>query len=298
VEIDPGIRQRLTARFGAGVEAWLDELPSTLAALAERWRFELRAPIARGTMSAVFRCRLADGGGAILKVSPDRVRLAREAAALDRWHTDHTPTVLAVDEARGALLLEAIDPGTPLVVSRAYPADRGIAGLLVALRETGVPDPAYPTVGQRSARLFESSLTLYARDPKLEGVVPRELHDRGQRLAERLARPASPIALLHGDLTPSNILDGGPTRGLVAIDPAPCLGDPAFDAVDLILWQAEDVATVEARSERLAAATGLDRRRLLDWSTAFAAMLALELAEKGSATDAELATLLDLASRA
>jgi streptomycin 6-kinase len=31
-------------------------------------------------------------------------------------------------------------------------------------------------------------------------------------------------------LTPSSILDGGAERGLVAIDPAPCLGDPAFDA--------------------------------------------------------------------
>jgi streptomycin 6-kinase len=42
--------------------------------------------------------------------------------------------------------------------------------------------------------------------------------------------------VLHGDLTPSNILDGGAERGLVAMDPAPCLGDAAFDAVDLILW--------------------------------------------------------------
>jgi streptomycin 6-kinase len=27
------------------------------------------------------------------------------------------------------------------------------------------------------------------------------------------------------------MLDGGDKRGLVAIDPAPCLGDAAFDAV-------------------------------------------------------------------
>jgi len=298
VQIDPGTRQRLTARYGAAVEAWLGGLPSTLAALADRWQFELDAPFPRGTMSVVFRCRLIDGSAAVLKVSPDRARLAHEAAALDRWHTVRTPNVLAVDEALGALLLEAIEPGTPLIVSRAYPSDQSIAELITSLHERGAPDPAYPTVEERVAYLFESSLSLYARDPNLGAVVARSLHDRGQRLAERLARDHVLIALLHGDLTPSNVLDGGSKRGLVAIDPAPCLGDPAFDAVDLILWQADELATVESRSRRLAAATSLDGERLLAWSTAFAAMSALELASQGDRRKRELRMLLDLASRA
>jgi streptomycin 6-kinase len=59
----------------------------------------------------------------------------------------------------------------------------------------------------------------------------------------------------------------------VAIDLAPCLGDPAFDAVDLICGQAEDVETIEARTERLAAATSTHAARLLGWCTAFAGMI-------------------------
>ena len=47
--------------------------------------------------------------------------------------------------------------------------------------------------------------------------------------------------------------------------------DPAFDAVDLILWKAEELETIEARAERLAAATGMDAERLVGWSAAFAA---------------------------
>ena len=35
----------LTARFGSEVEAWFDELPGVLAALARRWQFELGSPI-------------------------------------------------------------------------------------------------------------------------------------------------------------------------------------------------------------------------------------------------------------
>jgi hypothetical protein len=90
--LDAGARQRLTARFGNQVAPWLDELPGVLRALAQRWQFQLGAPVPRGSMSVFVHCRLADGRGAVLKASPDRARLADEAAALE------------------GLLLEAIEP--------------------------------------------------------------------------------------------------------------------------------------------------------------------------------------------
>jgi streptomycin 6-kinase len=166
-----------------------------------------------------------------------------------------------------------------------------------AASDSGIPDPTYPTVAQRVAYLFDSSVRLYDRHPELTALVPRELYERGRRLATRLAQDASPIVLLHGDLTPSNVLDGG-GRGLVAIDPAPCLGDPGFDAVDLLCWQADDLATIQARTERLAAATGLDVERLLGWCTAFAGMIALELASQGNGAGPRTAALLGLAAQA
>jgi streptomycin 6-kinase len=295
--IDPGARLRLTARFGGEVEAWFGELPKVLAALAERWRLEFGAAIPRGSVSTVFRCRLADGRPAVLKASPDRARLAFEAAALNAWHTVHTPAVLALDEQRGALLIEAIEPGTPLADPPVQPAVESVAELLTSLHGSGTPDPSFPAVGQRVAYLFDASARLYERHPRLTALVPPGRYEDGRRLATRLARHDSPTVLLHGDLTPSNILDGGPGRGLVAIDPAPCLGDAAFDAVDLVLWQAGDLATIEARGRRLALATGLDAARVLGWCTAFAAMNALELASQDGPRD-RVQALLELASRA
>jgi streptomycin 6-kinase len=296
--VDAGARQRLTARFGDEVAPWFDELPGVLSALARRWQFDLGTPIPRGSVSAVFRCRMADGRGAVLKASPDRGRLAREAAALDGWRTVHAPAVLAFDEQLGALLIEAIEPGTPLAVSSTHPGLEIVAELLRSLHASGVPDPSYPTVAQRVADLFDSSVKLYERHPDLTAPLPPELYERGRRLATRLARDASPIVLLHGDLTPGNILDGGAERGLVAIDPAPCLGDAAFDAVDLILWQADDLAAIQARAERVAAATGTDVARLLAWCTAFAGMTALELASQGNDPRPRIEALLALAARA
>src|SRR5207249_10021476 len=111
--LDDGVRQRLTARFGDEVEAWFDELPGVLTALAERWQVEYGSLIPRGSMSVVIRCRMTDSRPAVLKVSPDRTRLAHEAAALDRRTTVHIPSVLAVDESLGSLLIAALDPRTP-----------------------------------------------------------------------------------------------------------------------------------------------------------------------------------------
>jgi streptomycin 6-kinase len=100
-------------------------------------------------MSVVIRCRTSDGRPAVLKVSPDRERLAHEAAALDSWATIHTPSVLAVDEAVGALLLEEIQPGTTLVDSQAYPQLESVAELLTSLHATGVAEPSHPPLAHR-----------------------------------------------------------------------------------------------------------------------------------------------------
>lgn len=296
--IDPGARQRLEARFGPEVETWFEELPDLLAALAERWRFELGPPIPRGSVSAVFRCGMADGRRAVLKASPDRPRLALEAAALTAWHGVHAPAVFAFAEELGALLVEAIEPGTPLVEGSIQPALESLAELLSSLHEPRVPHDSFPTVVERVDALFRSSTKLYDRDPELVALVPMDLYERGRALAIRLAQHDVPNVLLHGDLTPSNILDGGSQRGLVAIDPAPCLGDAAFDAIDLVLWRADDLAAIQRHAEAYAAATSVDAGRLLAWCSAFAGMSALEIADRGGAPRTRIEALVDLARRA
>ena len=294
--LDGELRSRLGRRFGQRVEPWLDALPEVLLGLAERWQIELRSLIQRGTFSVVIRCRTADGRPAVLKISPDQTRIRAEAAALARWTTDHVPDVYAVDGGVGALLMEAIEPGTPLVESPERPSMASVAALFRSLHESGSPDPGYQPLAKRIAHLFESSRKLYAWKPDLVELVPPELCERSRELAQRLAADAAEAVLLHGDLTPVNVLDGGEARGLVAIDPAPCIGDPAFDAIDLVLWRADDAGTVARRIDELAALRAWDPRRLHDWCAAFAGMVALEIAEASSGSPAELQPLLALAA--
>jgi streptomycin 6-kinase len=89
-----------------------------------------------------------------------------------------------------------------------------------------------------------------------------------------------------------------PRTRLVRFIPAPCIGDPGFDAIDLVLWRAEDVHTIAARAAQLAPAIGADPERMLDWCAAFAGMIALEIAEAPGSSDAQVEPFVALASRA
>jgi streptomycin 6-kinase len=179
-----------------------------------------------------------------------------------------------------------------------------VARLLTALHTAGLPDRSYPPLKRRVAYLFESWARHRTRQPELVEVVSPDLFERGQQLASSLAGRTSPAALLHGDLTAVNVLYGDDRRGLVAIDPAPCLGDPAFDAIDLVLgpglpadlWRADDIDAITARAVALGPAIGVDASRLLAWCIAFAGMTASELASESNNSGARIRTLLALAA--
>jgi streptomycin 6-kinase len=117
---------------------------------------------------------------------------------------------------------------------------------------------------------------------------------RGGRAAAALAAEPAPGVLLHGDLHPGNVLQGGAARGLVAVDPRPCVGEAAVDAVDWVFWGVDDPRGWKPRSRDLELALGVDRERLWAWCAAFAAMLAASRAAHGAAAE-EVAALLALA---
>ena len=294
-------RARLCVRHGDEIDRWLDGAPDVLAALGERWGLRFERLVPAGSTSLVVRCaRAADGRAAVLKLSPDRGRLAREAEALATWATPHVPSVYAVDATVGALLIEAIEPGAALGDTGEAPSLPEVGALVEALHAAPTTAGTFPPLSDLVARLFESWVRPRQLHPELVELVADDLFDRSRRYASRLAEDVPLAALLHGDLTPVNVLDGG-ERGLVAIDPSPCLGDPAYDAIDLLVWQVDDVATIEARAATLAPAAGVEAARVLDWCVAFGAMFVLDLAGPGQrhAPDwpERAAPLLALASR-
>ena len=290
-------RRRLLARFGGRVEPWWDRLPGATADLAERWELVIGAAVGRGNTSLVVRCRRADGRPAVLKLTPDAELGAAEASALRRWEpSGRVPAVWGHDAALGALLLEAIPDETPLAERRAAVELDDVASLIGDLHRGGgaAVGDGWERLADRVEFIFDHWVERHGRRGEVvTRAVPVDRLRRGHLLARELAADATEQVLLHGDLHPGNVLDGGAARGLVAIDPRPCVGDAVVDAVDWVFWTADDPGVWEPRSRDLAVALGLDHQRLWAWCTAFAPMLAASRAAQGASAD-EIAALLAL----
>ncbi|MFD8562383.1 aminoglycoside phosphotransferase family protein [Streptosporangium canum] len=74
---------------------------------------EVAAAVAAGNTSRVFHVRRADGSPAFLKLTPEPEIGVAEAAALRAWADNpHVVSLIDSDRESGALLLEAVEPGS------------------------------------------------------------------------------------------------------------------------------------------------------------------------------------------
>nr|WP_230862605.1 aminoglycoside phosphotransferase family protein [Amycolatopsis camponoti] len=227
-----------------------------------------------GASSVVLRCRWPDGTPAVLKLSPDRTLLTEQRGMLSVFApSGRVPAVLAVDAEAGAMVLEEVRPGTEAGDLPAAKLPRQWGELLAALH--AVEPPAHWPRDLRG-RCDEAFLRIGRRlaEPAIRARIGPGTWQRAIRRCDALLDTQAEVVLLHGDLHLGNVLDGGPSRGLVAIDPKACVGDPCFDAVDFVLEGAGHEG-VETRCHRVATACGLDGDRLFAWSRVIAPMFAI-----------------------
>lgn len=170
-----------------------------------------------------------------------------------------------------------------------------VGDLIAALHQaTPVMGHGIVSLAERVEFIFEHSIARYsACADVLDVVAPTRLR-RAHDLARHLVTSNERVVLLHGDLHPGNVLDGGRSRGLVAIDPRACVGDPAFDVVDWVFFNTT-ADHWEARSNDLASLLDVDPARVWSWCSAFAAAIAAGRIARGRAPG-DLDALLDLAA--
>jgi len=274
--LDAAARDRLIDRFGAEAGPWCDALPRLVDECCLRWGLELDEALSGGT-SRVFIGRRR-GRGVVLKLTADRTVAETEALALSAWAgTRQVVDLFDADLETGALLLEKIEPGARLSDQPGLPSFEEIAGLLASLRVTGGdPLDQLPILAERVEFLF--ALIGRRRDhPRVSPLVSPDLVARGHRLARELAADGAAglvhgdPGLVHGDLGLPNVLDAGPGRGLVAIDPRPCRGDRTVDAIDWAVGRVTSLTGLRERIERLGAlAPDLNGDRLEQWCQATA----------------------------
>ncbi len=176
------------------------------------------------------------------------------------------PQVYRSDARTGVFAMQRIDPGSPL---RHDDAD-AVAPVLASLHAAGSAaarsgrfPPLHDGLRDRLRRAAQRC-ALPAND------VGRALHARAAAQLERPAEPLRPPVLLHGDFQTKNLLEaaGG---AVAAIDPLPCVGDPAFDAAT---WSvlSPTPAPIAARVEAIARALGCDPAPIARWAALLCAL--------------------------
>ncbi|ANN17702.1 aminoglycoside phosphotransferase [Amycolatopsis orientalis] len=283
VLIDDQARARLITRFGGDAADWCDALPALVARLAEQWGLTV-LDTKPGNTGRTLICAGDDGAKKVLKLTPDRTIAESEAAALRAWDgCSRVVQVLATELADGAILMEGIDPGTELRESGVHVPWSEVGDLLTQIHS--VPPPAgFSTLEDRVTFMYglaERGL----RGSVAEAALSMETLDRARLRALALATDGGGNSIVHGDLHPGNVLDGGPGRGAVAIDPRPSVGDPAFDLADWVTLPMLDGGTLEDGFDAIAPhLPGFDAGRVRAWCVALAPLFVMRPLERGERT--------------
>ena len=246
--VQPGYRAFVTRVLGDEGRAWLAQLPGVLEELGTRWRLELGDELPGGLLSCVRAATLEDGAAAILKIGA-WPRTHDEIRALRVWSGRGAPRLIAADESLRALLLERIAPGD-------HPGDAQADAVATVLAAIHASSPAgFPTLGATVHRRIDNAVR--------DGRASAQKADWARTRADELERNAPAPVLVHGDFDERNLLRCH-LRGLCAIDPLPCAGDPCYDAAYWVHGNRRPGR--RARLDAIVAATGLPRKRVRDWA--------------------------------
>jgi len=140
------------------------------------------------------------------------------------------PRILADDPSVGAFAMDFLDPSAYPIWKAELAQGRVDAGFAAAVGRNVAAIHAATAHSERMARAFANDAVFHAirLEPYLEATARANPTLTSQLTALSRQTLATRIALVHGDVSPKNILVGG--RGPIFLD-AECawFGDPAFD---------------------------------------------------------------------
>jgi streptomycin 6-kinase len=237
--------------------AWLERLPRLVAECAAGWELDVGAPFG-GHAAFVARVRRSDGTPAVLKLNFPDPESEQEAAALEHYGPANAPRVLAHDPGRRALLLERLEPGSPLPPRR---VEEAMPGILAAVWRPPAPGHPFRSLRDEAARWARDVPVAWERAGR---PFERALVDEAVAALGALAPTQPDAVVLHQDLHAGNVLRAGRAPWLV-IDPKPLVGERAFDLVAIARNRPDRELLA-----RLARATGVDPERARGWALAHA----------------------------
>lgn len=263
--------------WGDAGAAWLSQLPRLISACERRWGLTALAPLDNLSYNYVAPAVRADGTEVMLKTGFPNPELTSEIEALQVYDGRGSVRLLDVDRERGALLLERLKPGTPLLDIVDDAEATCIAAQVMRHLWRPVEDNrTFRSVGEWAAGLdrmrhhFEGGT----------GPLPRMLVEKAEGLFAELLPSMSEPMLLHGDLHHANILRAE-RQPWLTIDPKGIVGEPEYEVGALLrniaprLLERERPSEVVAqRVQILCDSLGFERSRVAGWGLAQAVLAA------------------------
>jgi len=296
------LQRNITDLFGAEGSEWLSRLPETIASCERCWSVIASPPLEGLSYSYVAPATRQDGCQVILKLGFPNPELSSEVKALEFFDGRGCVRLLGADLDQGALLLEHLQPGTPLSHLQDDEATRIAAAVMRRLwRPVGVAH-SFRSVADWAVGLQR----LRARFGGGTGPLPAKMVERAERSFAELLSSDAELLRLHGDLHHNNILRAQ-RQPWIAIDPKGIMGAPSYDAATLLLSRLDPTQPRPVSIQRIARCAdtlgeelGLDQVKLLQWAFAQAVLSAwwhIEDHGRGSEIDIIKAELVEQAMR-
>lgn len=296
---DDFVRKASTFHGEEGI-AWIDRLPTILANCEQRWKLTLDPPFAYQSYAFHYIAPAVrgDGTAVVVKVHAPTEEFTQEAEALRLFDGCGMVHLLDYDMNDKALLLEHLEPGTPL--SELEDDDEATSQAAAVMRQlwrSVAPCHPFPSVIDWG----RGFLRLRQRYEGGNGPFPAALLEEAETLYAELSASMTEQVLLHGDLHHKNILAARRAPWL-AIDPKGVMGEPAYETGALLRNRLPDlrdasqaVRVLTRRVDLLAELLDLDRARIRNWAMTQAVLSAWwTIEDKGSisADDLTCAELL------
>jgi streptomycin 6-kinase len=261
-DVPPVVRNEAIA---LGAEAWLEALPSLVAALEEEWGITVGRPYPDATEAFVAEAALADGTPVVLKLLVPRSRDAarHEITVLRLVGSEGCVRLLRDDVARGALLLERLGPS---MSDLGLPYEERQEQLCQTAMRVWRPaaDAGLPTGAEKGRRLVDGITTLWEEldRPCTERAVDHAVACAQRRIA---AHGDERAVLVHGDVHEWNALQAD--DGFKLVDPDGLLVEPEYDLGILMREHPRVLLTGDPwdRARYLASRSGLDLDAIWEW---------------------------------
>jgi streptomycin 6-kinase len=288
--------RRINALHGEAGRLWLEGLPALVEHCAGRWELNVGPPFEPLSYNYAAPAEGPGGERFVLKLGVPTRGLLCEIDALLGFDGCGAARLFDSDAARGALLLERLEPGTPLAAlceEDDGAATAAAAAVMRKLNRAGMRQTQSRQTAADWGQGFERCRAHFGGGP---GPFPKKLFEEAESLYAELLDTSAPPVLLHGDLHQGNILAAGRAPWL-AIDPQGVVAERAYEVgallrnpmPQLLRWP-DPVRVTERRIAQLSDELGFERARVRGWGLAQAVLSAWwtiedegELGEQGYA---------------